>query len=214
MQSINLYLPEFRPKFNPLAAGFLLPLAAGFLLILVLIQTQLWLEKKTFSEKLIVIKQDIANTEQQLDALKKVPKGMDKASVEAAIATAQEAIRHREYALGRLNNNNLGNDKGFSVALLALSRHSLVDVVLTEFAFFQGGLQVELRGLTKRNAAVPEYVHQLQTDVFFKNSDFGSLTLKKSQKTGVMEFKYARPIKDQAEEPPFSPSVQALLKGF
>lgn len=213
MQSINLYLPEFRPKLNPLSARFLLILAGMYLLVMVLFQCQLWLEKKNLIQKSDKLNKELTVVEKQLDELKKVPKGLDKAQVEAALATAQESIRIREYALNKLNNGLLGNENGFSTALLALSRHALADIVLTEFAFLQGGMQVELAGVTKRNSAVPEYVHKLQSEIFFKNSDFGSLTLKKVAKSGLMEFIYALPTKEMPEKSSVLPSMQSLLRG-
>ncbi len=197
MQQVNLYLPEFRPKFNPLGGKSFALVWLIFLVVLGTVQWSLSVERERLASEFASSEAAAKTAALELDRQKKIPKGIDKASAEDAVNLVQAAIRNREYAQAVIQSKNLGNDKGFSPALTALASLSSQDVTLSEFVLTDGGRQVALQGLAKKGAAVPDYLHRLQGNSSFSDSDFGVLQIEKSSLPGRVTFSYGKPKTDQ-----------------
>ena len=187
MQQVNLYLKEFRPKFDPFAARTLLMFTGVFIAALVIWSTFAQNRAAKMQVALEAATADVRNEEAKLSRLKVLGKPSDKTQLQDSANQVRTAIDNREYIKRLISQNAFGNDHGFSAVLTVLSKASLKDLFLKEFGLRAGGRNVYLHGVTTRVDAVPEYINVLQQDAVMANVNFGILKLLKNG-GGQIEF--------------------------
>lgn len=212
MQQVNLYLAEFRPKLDLLSAKYMGLLMLIIILGMVVSQVRLVKKNSLLAVEVAAVNEDVKLLETKLTKLKNLPKASDRNKMEESLALVQAAIHNREYAQKVIQSKNLGNDKGFSPALTAIASLSLQDVVLTEFVLRAGGRQVELRGISKKSTAIPQYLHKLQADSAFATSEFGVLQIEKSTVPGQVTFRLGVPDKEPTSKNTQLIDAQALSR--
>jgi MSHA biogenesis protein MshI len=199
MQQVNLYLQEFRPKFDPLSARPLLALAVVWVLGIVFYGSALSQKNAELISQEAALKEQIQLTETKLASIKNLSKPVDKSQMEAAVAQVQLAIQNREFAKRLIDSKGHGNDQGFSQAMLAIAKSSINDVFLQEFALENAGKDLTLKGLARRVDAAPEYLRQLQTHAAFKSTRFGVVSLEKAARVGEISFRIGQPEKTEGD---------------
>ena len=177
MQQINLYLPEFRPRGDWLAAENCAALLVVLLVALIGLQ---WIRSaglRDLEEQVVQLETRQKTMKEQIAALKKTPAAGRSAALEREIAQTREAIRNREAIAEFIGGQSLGNQQGFSRHMLALGQHRVEGVALQAFAFYQGGSFARLAGVSQKPESVPLYVTQLQNDPNFAATKFGFLSM-------------------------------------
>jgi len=177
MQQVNLYLPEFRPKRNPLN----LPQVLGILLVgtVVVALAAFWgFRANAELERELQAKRDrLAELTQQVEALRAQASRNNQLSLEERRARLRADITRRERILQLIERQNLGNAKGFSEQLEALARQSREGLTLGEFSLKQGGNYVEMRGRVASAQRLPEYLQRLRQEPSFARVGFGVIDL-------------------------------------
>lgn len=180
MQQVNLYLKEFRPKFDLFAARNLILLAGVYIFGLTMWSVSSYGSVNRLQKEGETIIAEIKAEETKLARLKGFGKPGDKSQMEETVAQMRSAIDNRIYIKQLIGNNSFGNDQGFSKVLTALSKASVKDLNLNEFGLSNGGRELFLQGKTVRIDAVPEYIKTFQQDPAMANVSLGILRLVKT----------------------------------
>lgn len=177
MQQVNLYLPEFQPRREPVNARQM-----GLIWLALLVGVVLWsvwngyrtsdLEATLESERAEL--QAVQAQVQDLTARLPAQRG---ASVEEQIAELRSELARREQILRLISRQNLGNADGFSGQIQAMARQSFDDMALSSFSLQSGGNYVELVGRVRHPERVPEYLQRLRQEPSFSQVGFGVLTV-------------------------------------
>lgn len=162
-QQINLYLPEFRIKKDPVTALLMGQIVAGVIGFMVLVtaydlfvQWRLGSELETLQETL---QEETRRTDELDEQLARRSQNPELSSrLERAEARLEASIQIRNF----LSDTQLGNVQGFSEYFKDLSRASFEGISLTSFALGNGGSTVELRGQALDSAMVPRYVDNIE----------------------------------------------------
>lgn len=177
MQQVNLYLPEFRPKVDPLSAER----AAILLGLLIAVLTGFQFARVSDMNAARNLASDLEaqqlSLQQTSDELKKRPRAVRDAALELEAENLRDAITNREGVAGIISSRSMGNDSGFSRHLVAMGRHKLDGVALRDFTLDAGGAFLRLEGVSQKAELVPLYVSHLQADENFSRTKFGYLTL-------------------------------------
>lgn len=188
MQHVNLYLKEFRPKFDLCAARNLILLACVYIVGLTIWGISSYGSVSRLEKEVAATIADVKSEESKLARLKGFGKPADKSQVEETVAQMRSAIDNRLYIKQLIGNNAFGNDQGFSKVLTALSKASVKDLNLNEFGLSNGGRELFLHGKTVRIDAVPEYIKTFQQDPAMAKVSIGILRLLKTSDR-QLEFK-------------------------
>lgn len=175
MQQVNLYLPEFRPRRDPVNATHM-----ALAVLLVLLVMLIW---SSVSAKLTVEQESALQTErEQLQALQREVQQLSAqlparrgASAEQRVAELRSEVQRREQILQLISRQNLGNAEGFSAQLQTLARASMDELALSRFDLKSGGNYVELAGRVRRPELVPQYLQRLRENESFARVRFGVL---------------------------------------
>lgn len=175
MQQVNLYLPEFQPRREPMSA-----IHMGLILLAVLVVTIVWsvfsgLRTTQLEASLEAEREQLRALQSEVQALTAQLPARRGASAEEQVAELRAEVRRREQILNVISRQNLGNAEGFSAQLQTLARQSLEDLALSHFALKSGGNYVELAGRVQRPELVPMYLRRLREDASFADVRFGVL---------------------------------------
>ncbi len=198
MQQVNLYLPEFRPKFDPFSTR---PLGVFIALMIVVLSVWSWRLQGQIAaqqQQEDALKTQVSQSETKIANLKRLTKPVDKTQMEAALAAVQLAIQNREFAK-QLIAAKQGNQGGFSMAVKAVAQASIDDVMLQSFALENGGKSLRLAGIARRVDAAPEYLQRVKSQPVFKDTAFGVVSLEKTSKPGEIQFSIGFPLEDAAK---------------
>jgi len=163
-QSVNLYLPEMRPRVDWLSPQrFILTALAGFLLAASLGGYQLW-ERNQRQATLATLEMQIANetvvAEQMESTL--IGSATDQSLV-AEVASREASVATLNATLETLRAVNQGNLLGFATYLKNLSRASSEGLWLTRIDISNGGSGVFLEGYALESALVPAFIEKLSS---------------------------------------------------
>lgn len=175
MQQINLYLPEFRPRRQPVQA---IHMAWTLLVVAVLlIVMSMWSAGRTGALERQVTEAATQLQEQQalVMQLQNQTPTQGGPDLEAEVALLQQEIRRRERIKTLMTRQNLGNAEGFSEQMQGLARQSLNDLALEWFSLQHGGRYVELGGRVRSADLVPLYLQRLRQESSFAEARFGIL---------------------------------------
>lgn len=163
-QQINLYLPEFRVKKDPVTALLMGQVLAGVIGVMMLVtlfdlftQWRLGNELETLQATL---QEETQRTDQIDEQLARRSQNTELADrLERAEARLEASIQIRDF----LGETQLGNVNGFSEYFKDLSRAAFDGISLSQFSFSEGGSMVRLVGQTVDSAMVPRYVDNIES---------------------------------------------------
>lgn len=165
-QQINLYLPEFHVKKDPITALLMGQILAGVLSLMFLVSGYdlftLWrLESQLESLQATLLEETRRTSEldEQLARRSQNTELSDRLELAEANLQASEEIRDF------LSRTQLGNVMGFSEFFKDLSRASFDGISLSSIAFSNGGDSVELSGQALDSAMVPRYVDNIEQGI-------------------------------------------------
>ncbi len=162
-QQINLYLPEYRIKKDPVTALLMGQILAGVLGVMVLVsafdlftQWRLGNQLEELQANLQVETRRTDELDEQLARRSQNTELTDR--LEQAEARLEASIQIRDF----LSETQLGNVNGFSEYFKDLSRAAFDGIRLSEFSFSEGGALVRMAGETVDSAMVPRYVDNIE----------------------------------------------------
>lgn len=175
MQQINLYLPEFRPKRQPVRAAHMAWALVAVALLLV--AATLWSFGRTNALERQLAEADAKLQEQQAQVaqLQSLASPGPSANLESEIAVLKQDVRRRERIKSLMTQQNLGNAEGFSEQMEGLARQSPDGLALERISLQSGGGYVELGGRVRSADLVPLYLQRLRQESSFARTRFGVL---------------------------------------
>lgn len=202
MQQINLYLPEFRPRRNPLNLAQVLGILAIGVLLVALVSIWGAQANAKFERELQAERERLAELTEEVEALRAQASRNNRVSMEERRARLRADVTRRERILQLIERQNLGNADGFSKQLEALARQSREGLALAGFSLKQGGNYVEMRGRVASAQRLPEYLQRLRQESSFAQVGFGVIDLaRESDGRGPgLEFSLLRAEKDRDNE--------------
>jgi len=161
-QSVNLYLPEMRPRTDWLSAPRFALVALGCLtLTAVLAGNALWERSQR--------QQDLAFLDERIAAETAIAEQMESTLIGSAtdqslvgeVAAREASVATLNATLETLRAVNQGNLLGFATYLKNLSRASSDGLWLTGINISNGGSSALLEGYAMESALVPEFIEKL-----------------------------------------------------
>lgn len=180
MQSVNLYLPQYRPRREWLSLQYSLIGFAIFLAVLIGMQLHKGHQVNELNEQVAALELRESTLKQQIDELKKKTLSSDQHRLQKQAQGLRMAIDNRNAIKKIISGSSMGNQQGFSQHLYALGDKRPQDLVVNRFMLTRGGDYIELEGVTSNPSSVPLYVHQLQQSPVFSIAKFGLLSIKES----------------------------------
>ncbi len=162
-QQINLYLPEFHVKKDPVTALLMGQILAGVLGVMVLISAFDLFTQWRFGNELealqVTLEEETRRTDQLDEQLARRSQNSELTNrLEQAETRLEASAQIRDF----LSQTQLGNVVGFSEYFKDLSRAAFDGISLNAFAFTNGGRSVQLRGQALDSAMVPRYVDNIE----------------------------------------------------
>ncbi len=163
-QSVNLYLPELRPRIDWLSAQrFMLAVLLSLGVVVALTANDL-LERserqQTLASLEALIVQETAIAESMESAL--IDSATDQNLVQE-VAARQQSVATLNATLETLRAVNQGNLLGFATYLKNLSRASSEGLWLTRIVISNGGSNALLEGYAQESALVPAFIEKLSS---------------------------------------------------
>ncbi len=172
-QQINLFQPEFRPQTRLFPAGFMLQATAIVLLGITLMYF--------FAEQRVAsVEQELAAVARQesvvLDRLQNIGPLINAVTGETnwsdQLDEGLRMLAERQAVLNLIQGSTLGDTRGFSRHLAALSRQDLDGLWLTHIALSALGDKTRLEGRAIRAELIPLYVQGLASEAPFAEQRF------------------------------------------
>jgi hypothetical protein len=193
MQQINLYLPEFRPNREPLRAIHMLWGALALLILLIGFSVYSNHQHGLLQQQLVAEQKAQETLQAQLKVLTAQKPAQASADLDLKITQLQKNVRRHQQILAMISNQDLGNDKGFSVQLNALAQASLNTISVQSFSLQRGGKYAEVTGLTRSADQIPFYLQRLRKDPSFADVGFGVLNIERdTEQGGLLKFSLAK----------------------
>lgn len=163
-QQINLYLPEFRVKKDPLTVLLMGQILGGMLALMVLTSAYdlftRWSLNNTVEDLRAVLQEETRKTS-ELDEV--LARRSQNTALTDRLDIAESQLESSRQIRNFLSQTKLGNVVGFSEYFKDISRASIEGLSLTEFEFAEGGDRIKLIGQVIDSAMVPRYVSKLET---------------------------------------------------
>jgi hypothetical protein len=138
--------------------------------------------------------------QKKVDELLQLSMKSDVKLIDTKIQNLQQDLQRKKQILHIISNKNLGNNKGFSEFLIAMSKKSLITLSLEAFTLQNGGSYVELYGVAKTADQIPLYIQRLKQESVFKKSTFGVLQVNPSfDKSPVYVFSLSQSQKNNSD---------------
>jgi len=172
-QQINLFQPEFRPQTRLFPAGFMLQATAIVLLGITLMYF--------FAEQRITsVEQELVTVARQesivLERLQNIGPLINAVTGETnwseQLDEGLRMLAERQAVLNLIQGSTLGDTRGFSRHLAALSRQDLDGLWLTHIALSALGDKTRLEGRALRAELIPLYVQGLASEAPFAEQRF------------------------------------------
>jgi Tfp pilus assembly protein PilN len=190
MQHVNLYQSQFKPKKVILPAEQLLMLAALPLLVLILLSIYLSYSQQNRAEQL---ENQQAQVEQQQIYLNNLTQQLNTQTQNPLLLAEekdlQQQLQSKTLLLKLLNNKTLGNQKGFSTMLIALSQQHVENLWLTHFSLLDSGEFIALQGRAYTSDLIPQYIDNLAKSEQFHGKNFSVFQLNQDEKSAYFDFK-------------------------
>jgi hypothetical protein len=190
-QQINLYLPEFRRKKDPLGFDNMVLGTMGLVAILALVTLfEFWNSYQLSSE----LEQQRTNLNQLVAETDILIRNFGSQSEDPALSNRAQVLNEEvngKQTLQRfLSGRDIGSTDGFSEYLADLSRYHLGGLRLTDVTLTNGGNQVQLQGEVLDSYLVPQYFQSLRQGRSFSGKEFSTLRI-----TDISDQNDARQIK-------------------
>lgn len=175
-QQVNLYLPEFEVKKDPLTVLLMGQILAGVIAVMVLISAYdfftSWMFNRELAELQLTLQEETARTNELDSELARRSQDNELTErLELAEALLDASVQIRDF----LSETRLGNEAGFSEYFKDLSRASLDGLSLSEFSILSGGDQIRLSGQVVESELVPRYVRNLErSNSSIRDQNFGT----------------------------------------
>lgn len=161
-QQINLYLPEFKVKKDPLTPRVMGQIQGGVIIVLLIITAYNSAINWRLNAELVRLRETLVEETRKTDELDAVLARRSE-NIELANRLEQAELRLDSGRQVRdfLSDTTLGNVLGFSEYFKDLSRAAIDGLSLTEFSFTSGGEGVTLKGQVRDSSMVPRYVDNI-----------------------------------------------------
>ncbi len=198
-QQINLYRAEFRPETNAFQSRFMFLAAAALVLALALIYGFARQGVIGIDEELdIVARQEAAAIERLENVRPLITAITGEQSWSAQLEQAARTLAERQAVLAMIRGTTLGDTKGFSRHLRALSRQDVDGLWITRLVLSALGDQTRIDGRAIRAELIPLYVQNLTDEPAFAQQRFH-------------QFQIDNPVDDADPALTFSMNSQHLL---
>lgn len=188
MQSINLFLPEYRQKREWLSLQSSVIGCVVFFLLMATVHLVQGSQLHKLQQSAAALEQQESELEQQVEQLKtELAAHGDPTGLKKQAEQLRAAIENRKAIQDVIASTAMGNQSGFSQHLFVLGEKREAGLVLNRIVLRRGGDYVELAGSSRSAAAVPLYVHNLQQSQVFAAAKFGFLTI--SEREGLSLFR-------------------------
>jgi len=191
LQQINLYLPEFKVKKDPLTVMLMAQVLGVVLVIMVLVSAvqifSRWQANSSLAELQATLVEETRKTNELDDVLARRSQSEELSNrLDAAENRLQARIQIRDF----LSETQLGNVVGFSEYFKDLSRASIEGLSLSEFSFSRGGEVVRIAGEVVDSSMVPRYVNNLEVGTSSLKGKHFSPTISRSD-AASQQFSFA-----------------------
>ena len=162
-QQINLYLPEFRVKKDPLSAVLLGQIVAGVAVLLLLVSAYNYFQQWRLGNELESLRATLQEETRRTSELENQLAGRSgNQGLQQRLDTAEARLEASRQIRDFLNNTQLGNVDGFSEYFKDIARASVEGLSISEFTFRDGGAAVSMNGQVEDSVLVPRYVANLE----------------------------------------------------
>lgn len=189
MQQINFYQAQFKPKKAILPAWQFLSILGFVIVCLTFVSTYLYLSQPDPNLAIAKQKQTVTQKQAQIAQLhNKLASNKESPLLRAELNKLKELHTHEEALLNYVSSHELGNKRGFSSTLVALSEQHLEQIWLTEFSLLNAGQYTALKGQASSTEVVPKYIDSLAKSTQFKGKTFSVFNIQKSSDTEYFDF--------------------------
>ncbi|MEX2470095.1 MAG: hypothetical protein WD396_10095 [Pseudohongiellaceae bacterium] len=165
-QQINLYLPEFRTKADPLTVALLTRIVGGVVALILLVSGyNLFVERQLGSELAQLRATLEEETRRTSDLDEQLASRSENQGLQERLAAAESRLDASRQIRDFFSRTQLGNVDGFSDYFEDLARAGVEGLSISEFSFENGGSAVRLTGEVMSSALVPRYVANLGTSI-------------------------------------------------
>ncbi len=177
-QQINLCNPLFRKQEKYFSALTMLQSLAIILVAALLFYAYLHYQSAGLAQQAQKMAQRQTDTQQQLTKVA-ATMGARKPSqtLVDSVAQTEQAIHTQQIILDLLSQGELGNQTGFSIYMLALSRQTLNGLWLTGFELIGAGSQIGINGRALQAELVPQFISKLKREPAFTGIKFTALDI-------------------------------------
>lgn len=162
-QQINLYLPEFKVKKDPLTMQIMLQLLGGVVAIMFLVSLYDTFSRWQLQRELVVLGETLIEETQKTDELDEIlARRSQNTELTNRLEQAEVRLVSSRQIRDFFSETVLGNVDGFSEYFKDLSRASIDGLSITEFSFSNGGSTVRIAGEVVASAMVPRYVDNIK----------------------------------------------------
>lgn len=198
-QQINLYRPEFRPETNTFQSAFMFQAAGVLGLMLILIYAFARQGVTGVDEEIdIVARQEAAAIERLENVRPLIASVTGEQSWSAQLEEATRTLAERQAVLALIQGTTLGDTRGFSRHLRALSRQDVDGIWITHLVLSALGDKTRIDGRAIRAELIPLYVQNLTDEPAFAQQRFH-------------QFQIDNPVDDDDPALTFSMNSQELL---
>lgn len=185
-QQVNLYLPEFRKRKDPLGlANMLAVLGAVAGLCALLSAWQYW-QLRSLEGELSVQREQLAQaTARTAQLMESLGQRSADRTLAGSVQRLEEELQSKQVFLSFLDGRDIGNTNGFSGHLADLSRYLVPGLRLTRIDLSQGGRQVQLGGEVTRPENVPLYLQSLSRGHAYTGRSFETLRITEALAGGM-----------------------------
>lgn len=162
-QQVNLYLPEFKVKKDPMTALLMGQVLGGVVVLMILISGFQVFTRWQLNSELEQLSASLQEETRKTDELDEVlARRSQNNELDARLEEAEVRLQSRRQIRDFLSETQLGNVVGFSEYFKDLSRASMDGLSLSEFSFNNGGADVRIAGVVVDSSLVPRYVNNLE----------------------------------------------------
>lgn len=163
-QQINLYLPEFKVKKDPLTAVLMGQILGGVVVVMVLVSGYQFFSRWQLNSELTQLRATLQEETRKTTELDEVlARRSQSDELTERLESAESRLLSRRQIRDFLGGIQLGNVVGFSHFFMDLSRAAIDGLRITEFEIGNGGSSVSISGETIDSAMIPRYVRNLET---------------------------------------------------
>lgn len=162
-QQVNLYLPEFKVKKDPVTALLMGQILGGVVVLMFLVSSYQLFARWQLNSELEQLRASLEEETRKTDELDEVlARRSQNDELTERLEVAEERLQSRRQIRNFLSETQLGNVVGFSEFFKDLSRAAMDGLSLSGFAFSNGGERVNISGLVVDSSMVPRYVDNLK----------------------------------------------------